>query len=329
MKRFMAKKITQEEFLSGVTAIHGNNIDFSKSVYINDVTKVMCKCKKCGNIWWATPNNLKHGKGCPNCNHKSRKYTLDEWFEMAKKAHNNRYDLSLVDDYHSRTQKMKIICHDTFSNGEEHGVFDISSNSFLHGRGCPYCAINTIKEKQKKPLTNFILESKKIHGNKYDYSKVKYINANTKVCIVCAKHGEFWQTPHKHINGKHGCPICNESKLENEVAQFLSRKNIEYKQGHHFEWLGLQHLDFYLPKYDIAIECQGGQHYDIAKFGGVEDKDILEKNFKQQQERDSRKKKLCEENGIKLLYFTHYRNVKEDEITFKNKEKLLEHITNE
>lgn len=324
----MAKKITQEEFLSGVTRIHGNNIDFSKSIYINDATKVICKCKKCGKTWWVTPNNLKHGKGCPNCSHKSKKYTLDEWFEIAKKVHHNKYDLSLVDEYHSRNQKMKIICHNTFTNGKEHGIFNISSNSFLQGRGCPHCAIKVIKEKQKKPLVNFILESRRVHNDKYDYSKVEYVNAHTKVCIICPIHGEFWQTPHKHINGKHGCPICNESKLEKEIAQFFSKNNIKYNQGHHFEWLGLQHLDFYLPEYSVAIECQGDQHYIPKSFNCDKSNETLTKNFFQQQERDSRKKKLCEENGIKLIYFTHYGNVKEDEITFKKKENLLEYIKN-
>lgn len=324
----MAKKITQKKFLSDVTAIHGDNIDFSESVYINDATKVMCKCKKCGNIWWVTPNNLKHGRGCPNCKHKSRKYTLDEWFKMAKKAHNDRYDLSLINEYHSREQKMKIICHEKHLNGEEHGIFEISSNSFLHGRGCPHCATKVIKEKQKKPLINFILDSNKIHDNKYDYSKVNYINAHTKVCIICPIHGEFWQTPHKHINGKHGCPMCNESKLEREIRNLLSSLNIEYNSGYHTEWLGLQHLDFYLPKYNVAIECQGRQHYKPANFGFSKDEKVLNENFKLQQQRDQRKKQLCEEYGVKLLYFTHYRGIKEDETTFKDKHKLIEKILN-
>ena len=52
-----------------------------------------------------------------------------------------------------------------------------------------------------------------------------------------------------------------------------------------------------------------------------------EESFKTQQERDQRKKKLCEENGIKLLYYTNYKDVEEDnEITFKDKEKLLKYI---
>ena len=54
----------------------------------------------------------------------------------------------------------------------------------------------------------FIEKAKKIHGDKYDYSKVEYINSRTKVCIICPIHGEFWQTPDKHLNRKQGCNEC-------------------------------------------------------------------------------------------------------------------------
>ena len=53
----------------------------------------------------------------------------------------------------------------------------------------------------------FIEKARKIHGERYDYSKVNYINSKTKVCIICPEHGEFWQTPDNHLQGK-GCYIC-------------------------------------------------------------------------------------------------------------------------
>lgn len=57
----------------------------------------------------------------------------------------------------------------------------------------------------------FVLKAIECHGEKYDYSRVNYINAKSKVCIVCPKHGEFWQLPRKHLNGQ-GCPTCGGSK---------------------------------------------------------------------------------------------------------------------
>lgn len=59
----------------------------------------------------------------------------------------------------------------------------------------------------RKTKEQFIADSITIHGNKYDYSKVEYINNQTKVCIICPIHGEFWQTPNMHLRNR-GCPIC-------------------------------------------------------------------------------------------------------------------------
>ncbi len=63
---------------------------------------------------------------------------------------------------------------------------------------------------RKKTTKEFIESARKIHGDKYDYSKVEYVNNSTKVCIICPEHGEFWQTPSNHVNGSRprGCPVC-------------------------------------------------------------------------------------------------------------------------
>jgi len=55
--------------------------------------------------------------------------------------------------------------------------------------------------KKEKNLEKFIEKSKKVHGDKYDYSKVEYENSTTPVCIVCPEHGEFLQTPVVHVKG--------------------------------------------------------------------------------------------------------------------------------
>lgn len=81
--------------------------------------------------------------------------------------------------------------------------------------------------KRRKPLEQFIEEAKKIHGNKYDYSKVQYKNNKEKVEIICPVHGSFWQTVKHHLNGC-GCPMCNSSKGENIIKNYLDKNNINY-----------------------------------------------------------------------------------------------------
>ena len=53
----------------------------------------------------------------------------------------------------------------------------------------------------------FIEKARKIHGNKFDYSKVEYINNHTKICIICPVHDVFFQTPNSHLQGAQ-CPLC-------------------------------------------------------------------------------------------------------------------------
>ena len=53
----------------------------------------------------------------------------------------------------------------------------------------------------------FISKANQIHGERYDYSKVNYINAKTKVTIICSEHGEFQQTPSNHLCN-YNCQKC-------------------------------------------------------------------------------------------------------------------------
>ena len=115
------------------------------------------------------------------------------------------------------------------------------------------------------------------------------------MCIICPIHGEFWQAPHSHL-ASCGCPACKDSKLEKEVREYLNDNKIVFESFKKFDWLGKQHLDFYLPKYNIAIECQGMQHFKpIEFFGG-------KKAFNDLINRDRLKKQLCEEHNIKMIY---------------------------
>ncbi len=73
---------------------------------------------------------------------------------------------------------------------------------------------------RKLTQEEFINKSIETHGNKYDYSKTIYINAKTKVIIICNKHGEFNQEAFSHISGK-GCKKCSIEYISN-----LQRYNI-------------------------------------------------------------------------------------------------------
>ena len=63
------------------------------------------------------------------------------------------------------------------------------------------------KEIKVMNTEEFTEKARKIHGDKYNYSNVRYVNNHTKVCIICPIHGEFWQMPKLHLKGS-GCPKC-------------------------------------------------------------------------------------------------------------------------
>ena len=80
---------------------------------------------------------------------------------------------------------------------------------------------------QKKTTEQFIKDSEVIHNFKYDYSKTEYVNARTKVCIICPEHGEFWQTPYDHLH-KHGCPRCS-NKGVFTTTEFIKKSKVIHK----------------------------------------------------------------------------------------------------
>ena len=88
----------------------------------------------------------------------------------------------------------------------------------------------------------FVKRAQKIHGNKYDYSKVNYVNSRTKVCIICPEHGPFWQTPANHINLKQNCPRCNRQTLPKtseeitEKAREIFGNRYDYSKVNYKDW---------------------------------------------------------------------------------------------
>lgn len=287
---------TTEQFIKEANIIHNNKYNYSKVNYINAHTKVCIICPIHGEFWQTPSNHLK-GRKCPKCkfdmltakNAKSK----EQFIKEANIIHNGKYDYSKV-EYVNTNKKVCIIC-------PIHGEFWQTPANHLKNHGCPKCAFKKNENVNRGNLNHFINKAKEIHGDKYDYSKVNYFNNRTDVCIICPKHGEFWQTPHSHLSGC-GCPNCQQSRLENKTKLILDRfdiENIQRCDKTYFDWLGLQHLDFYLPKYNIAIECQGIQHYKPIEYFGGEEK------FKLTKKLDEEKRNKVKEHNIKLVYINY------------------------
>jgi hypothetical protein len=312
------KKLTTKEFKDRILLIHKNKFIYDKTDLENrdEKGRVIITCPIHGDFL-QTPKNHLHGQGCPKCSHKSTKYTVEEIKEKIRKKYNGKYDVSLITEYSNNTQKLPLIC-------DKHGYFEATWNDLDNNHGCQKCGKIKNYESLRKTSKTFIEEAIKIHGSNYDYSFVDYKRAHSYISLKCNKCGHLFKImPNEHLKGK-GCPRCNESHLENEIRLFLETNNIDFYDKKHFNWLGLQHLDFYLPKYNMGIECQGKQHFEAVKhFGGLQ-------GYKTRFLLDKNKKELCKEHNVRILYYTH-----EDYDSFlgeqliKNTDKLLEEIKKE
>ncbi len=183
---------TTEQFIEKVTKIHKNKYDYSLTNYQGSKNNVKIICPKHG-VFEQSPGAHLSGSGCKKC--ANRFLDKENFIEKARRIHGKRYDYSLV-EYQKSNIKVKIIC-------SIHGIFEQTPNGHLMGRGCSKCRGQRLTQK------DFIKKAKKVHGNKFDYSKVNFINGSTKITIICKVHGEFQCTPNKHYhNKKGGCPKC-------------------------------------------------------------------------------------------------------------------------
>lgn len=291
----MPRRSTREEFIQKSIAIHSDKYNYDKVQYINSSTKVCIVCSEHGDFL-QTPGGHLNGDGCMKCGRKrtadSHRMTKEEFAESSRKVHDNKYTYSKV----KYTNSLIKVCIDC----PKHGEFWQVPSDHLGGHGCERCGHESASDIRRVTVEEFIKKSRNAHGDKYDYSKVRYTNNRTKVCIICPEHGEFMQTPDNHVN-EVGCPNClNKSEAKcRKILQDLTGCNfpsvwpdfLVYTSGKCLQ------LDGYCEELKLAFEYNGIQHYQYQKFfhRGSEDRLAI------QQERDQFKYDRLAELGIELI----------------------------
>jgi len=214
----MSKKLTTNDVIERFRKIHGNKYDYSKINYVNNHTKICIVCPMHGDFYQSPYCHYNRKHECPICgNNKIREKLVsskEEFINRANIIHKNKYNYSQF-VYINALTKSIIIC-------PIHGEFHQIPSSHLIGCGCKKCG--TVLSNNSKLLSTkeFIEKSTKIHGNKYDYSKINYENSHKKIEIICPKHGKFQQTANSHLCGC-GCPKCINiiSKSETEFLDYV------------------------------------------------------------------------------------------------------------
>ncbi len=280
---------------------HGDKYDYSKVNYINSITPVTIICPEHGEFS-QQPAAHTRGSGCMECGHtKTRKKDTATFIRESSKTHNNKYDYSKAAYTHAH-KKITIIC-------PKHGEFSQSASHHINGRGCAKCARSFVGNKTKSNNKAFIKKAIKIHGIKYDYSKVIYTTNSKQVIIICPEHGEFSQRASDHLTG-YGCRKCTStiSNKEREIVKYLRELDIIVNTSNR-TLITPYELDIVLPDYKIAIEFNG-VHWHTEKYGKGKEYHL-------------NKTKLCQKKGYRLIHI-----FEDDYIT--NKDMILnflKHIT--
>ena len=261
-------RLTTEKFIENAIRVHGERYLYCNVEYINARSPVVIACHKHGNFTQKANSHL-NGCGCPKCGLEvwaersaARKRTVEEFVSKAIYVHGDVYDYSNV-NYTGSQDKVLIVC-------KIHGGFYMRPSFHVLGQGCPECG--RLSENRKCTTDKFIEKAHKLHKDVYDYSKVKYVDWHSKVIISCRKHGDWAQSPSRHLSG-FGCPKCSYNNNISKIANlWLDSIGIPDDKEHR-EVRKLIHgrrfvTDGYMPETNTVYEFYGDRIHGNLKIYG-------------------------------------------------------------
>lgn len=272
------KVIPRREYLPALKRKHP---DFRFRVVLEkgrEIVQVQCKN---GHIWSPFLGNILKGTGCPEC--AGLMPTAEAFLRRAVAKYGDRFDYGKV-KYQGSQKPIRIIC-------KRHGSFTETPFRHINLRqgGCRECGRQSTVSAHQYTTESFVALARQIHGNRFDYSQVRYKDCYSKVTIVCKKHGPWKAAPYNHLNASCGCPRCKTiiSRPHQKLSDVLSRNGIEHENN--VKSIIPGELDIYVPEKKIAIEINGVYWHS----------DKFMKNDRYHYEKAS----ACRKQGIKLYQF--------------------------
>lgn len=262
-----------------------------------------------------TPYAFTTGGRCPYCHN----------FKVHPKDSFAQYDIDILgkdflDKYWSNKntinpwnikphsdKKVWILCQEKDYHNDE-GGYEIRCDHFNKGVRCTYCGSNG-KIHPKDSFGALYPEKAKYWSENNDKSPFEVAShTHDKYNFICEKCGKEFERNMMIISRSNVgivCNNCNSSVLEKNTSKILDKYNVKYYREYIFNDLigvGNNNLrfDFYLPDYNLLIECQGVQHKEWQKTW------MSKEEFKIILEHDKRKRNYCKNNNIKLLEIWYY-----------------------
>jgi len=284
------KKWKESDLRIKLSKIHSDliyNDGFMIGKYLNVI------CKEHGNFNIKKDRHLS-GQGCPKCS-KRKKYDNNFFIDSITK---NFKELYSYDNcfFKSFSEKVIITC-------KKHGDFESYPSYLLNGNGCSLCRNENNSYSQEEFLEKCIEKHPEI-----DHSILNYKGTNSKIKLICKKHGIFEQKAGYYLNYSKGCKYCNETKGEKQIRMYLENKKLEYKQQYkNYGFI----FDFFIPSHNTYIEFNGRQHYEpIEFFGGSV-------SYNKQLLKDKLKDEILKDKNIKLIKIGYWQMSKIDTILKK------------
>ena len=223
------RRSTTKAFVKNATKLHGKKYSYAKVVYIGASTKVTITCRIHGDFEQTPSSHLNQGSGCLKCGGvrvgNILRTTLEVFVAKATKKHQGKY--TYENSVYTKTHdKVTITCR-------IHGDFQQTTHDHLQGSGCRKCWRVRSGNLRRSNLEAFVKKATKLHGKKYGYKKVVYVNSGTEVVITCLIHGDFPQRPNSHLNGQ-GCMECS-GKLQSTTVKFVARATKKHKGKYTYE----------------------------------------------------------------------------------------------
>ena len=309
----MDKRLIQ--FVSQANIVHDTKYDYSLVEYVNVHTPVTIICPIHGKFEKRPVKHISNKEGCPTCSklNRIRNKTLFKSFNdvcsIANTIHQNKYEyLQLIQHNQEYVTTNDIL----LINCIHHGKFKQTINKHIYQTtGCRQCFTEYNRQQQSKTTEQFVLDSIKVHGQRYSYENTQYINSHTNVTITCPDHGNFSINPANHILKQQGCNICAASGPELIIRQYLIDNNIKFEYQYKLDGCVSPitqrplKYDFYIPSYSMIIEYDGIYHYQPIDHGNGQQ----DHNFKKQQLYDTIKNQYAEQVGITLIRIPYNDNL--------------------
>ena len=279
----VGERLTYEEVKEFAKSL---GFDLLEDEYIANNIKMKMICKE-GHISYKSIKNL---QDCPTCNEcKLREKNLKTYLEFKNVLESNGYKMvSFSKELLTKKTKLKTIC----PNGHD---YNVSYEKFVQqNRRCGECCNNQKlqDENVKKEINKYGL--KWIDG--------EYKNYVSKLTIKCER-GHVYTTTYSTIKRYGHCKYCYGYKGEKRIIEYLNSNNVKVESQKTFKDCRDNKplpFDFYLPNYNICIEYDGEQHYDIKhSFSG-------ENSFWNTVVHDAIKNAYCEDNNIKLIRIPYW-----------------------